>query len=172
MVGQQQSGSVSSLSIPSNLPNPTTAAVGRSNTNALVPSKDASRTNLTDAGPNRRSANGIDAGAGITVDGPLEHAIDKLIAAGALSPVGGQLRWAPARHQPAWRHNCPSIEIGRLVANEALCGHADHRHSDWKAQDGRVICGICHPPAQHHALPGASGQEGRDSRQPSEGLEA
>jgi hypothetical protein len=38
------------------------------------------------------------------------------------------------------------IEIGYVRPRPGACGYAAHRPTDWIASDGRVVCGICHPP--------------------------
>ena len=34
-----------------------------------------------------------------------------------------------------------------LVETEPACRYPPHRGCDWRAPDGRLICGVCHPPA-------------------------
>jgi hypothetical protein len=81
--------------------------------------------------------------------------IDELIAEGVLIPAGGDMRWAPtaqpAPEQQAIMEEFPFVDFGRLVPNEALCAYPEHRSSDWRTNDGRWMCGVCHPP-----VPGAA----------------
>jgi hypothetical protein len=37
------------------------------------------------------------------------------------------------------------LELGLPLA-PPLCRYPPHRASDWLADDGRVVCGVCHPP--------------------------
>jgi hypothetical protein len=77
--------------------------------------------------------------------------IDDFVSAGVLIPVGNDLRWVPASHQPSELESSASIQIGQLAANDALCRYVSHRQSDWQSIDGRAVCGICHPPPQKPA---------------------
>ena len=72
--------------------------------------------------------------------------VDNLVSIGVLIPVGNDLRWAPASHQPSELEPYSSIQIGQLAANDALCRYPSHRPSDWRTADGRTVCGACHPP--------------------------
>jgi hypothetical protein len=97
--------------------------------------------------------------------------VAELIADGFLVEVSDAFRWAPRPGKAVHQSDVLTIELSRLVPNEAFCRHENHRDSDWKTPDGRIVCGICHPPARPDALAGPSGQEEQRSRQPSEGLE-
>jgi hypothetical protein len=43
----------------------------------------------------------------------------------------------------------PGIELGYHVPATPLCRYPSHRGpSDWRNASGRLICGVCHPPAK------------------------
>jgi hypothetical protein len=145
---QRRKEQACSLSVLQNLTNPTTTLQAPDD-GAPAPGESVGRPDLGDGSAARAGASDVDDDADLTSDDALEHALDRLIAAGQLFLVPDDLRWAPAPKQPPWRDICASIEIGRHVPrDDPLCRHPGHRGDlDWRASDGRLMCGICHPPA-------------------------
>ena len=48
--------------------------------------------------------------------------------------------------------NSDDARIGRAPNRDAIehdphCPYLDHRGRSWRTRDGRLVCGVCHPPA-------------------------
>lgn len=57
-------------------------------------------------------------------------------------------RAIPATGEPPEDHRGPVARVGPLWAGEPpACAYRSHRGRDWRAASGRLICGVCHPPA-------------------------
>ena len=71
--------------------------------------------------------------------------VAELLAEGVLEPVPDDWEFVVTRVV------APGIEIGFSRKRSGPCRYPAHRSSDWTAPDGRLVCGICHPPASTEA---------------------
>lgn len=76
----------------------------------------------------------------------IEADIAEMIAEGALKPVPDD--WEFVVTQVV----APGIELGFSRVRSGACRYPGHRDSDWTADGGRQLCGICHPPPGQAAV--------------------